>query len=90
MVGHDEIQSFNFELVTIQIAAPVGHRLGSTAWKRLRSVVIMRDDWRCQGHDCDRRNKLTVHHIIPRSAGGTDNLDNLITLCRECHDAIHR
>ena len=31
---------------------------------------------------------LTIHHIIPRADGGQADLDNLITLCLECHDAI--
>lgn len=26
-----------------------------------------------------------VHHIVPRSAGGTNDLDNLCCLCWECH-----
>lgn len=31
-----------------------------------------------------------VHHIRPREYGGTDHPRNLIPLCRECHDQIHR
>lgn len=30
-----------------------------------------------------------VHHIIFRSAGGTNNLDNLVCLCRSCHQQAH-
>jgi 5-methylcytosine-specific restriction endonuclease McrA len=30
-----------------------------------------------------------VHHIIQRSVGGSDSPDNLITLCRSCHDSKH-
>lgn len=32
---------------------------------------------------------LTVHHIVERAEGGTDILENLMTLCRECHDKVH-
>lgn len=32
---------------------------------------------------------LTVHHIIPRSEGGSHDLVNLVTLCRPCHDLEH-
>jgi hypothetical protein len=34
-------------------------------------------------------NGLDPHHVIYRSAGGLDVLNNLITLCRKCHDDIH-
>lgn len=30
-----------------------------------------------------------VHHIVPKSEGGGDGLDNLVTLCRGCHDGKH-
>ena len=35
------------------------------------------------------------HHILPKQMGGSSNPaihhpDNLITLCRYCHDAAHR
>jgi hypothetical protein len=32
---------------------------------------------------------LTPHHIVYRSQGGTDDLDNLVTLCMKCHDDVH-
>lgn len=34
-------------------------------------------------------SQLVVHHKIPVHAGGTDNRDNLITLCIGCHHALH-
>lgn len=34
-------------------------------------------------------NGLDPHHVIFKSAGGLDVLNNLITLCRKCHDDIH-
>ena len=32
---------------------------------------------------------LDVHHVVYRSAGGGDNIENLVGLCRDCHDAAH-
>ena len=32
---------------------------------------------------------LEVHHIKPLSKGGTNEQDNLRTLCRGCHIALH-
>ena len=30
-----------------------------------------------------------LHHIKPKSLGGTDHHSNLIPICRECHDKAH-
>lgn len=32
---------------------------------------------------------LTVHHVIPVHAGGTDDDNNLVTLCLLCHHRLH-
>ena len=32
---------------------------------------------------------LDVHHIRYRSMGGTDEPENLMGCCRECHEHIH-
>ena len=34
---------------------------------------------------CGRNKTLEVHHIKPLIYQGTDDIDNLIPLCRECH-----
>ena len=53
-----------------------------------REAVLHRDNYTCQC--CGKKNcRLEVHHIIFRSNGGTDDEENLITLCKECHDGVH-
>lgn len=53
-----------------------------------REAVLHRDGYTCQL--CGRKHtRLEVHHIIYRSQGGTDDEDNLITLCEDCHDKVH-
>jgi 5-methylcytosine-specific restriction endonuclease McrA len=56
------------------------------AYKQLRKTILERDGWRCQ--NCGTRQRLDVHHIIPRARGGEDHERNLITLCRSCHDEL--
>jgi len=37
---------------------------------------------------CQKRTIESVHHIIPKGFGGENNIENLITLCNECHDIV--
>lgn len=58
-------------------------------WDDLRRRTLRRDGHACQRCGADDRT-LQAHHIVPRSAGGPDALENLITLCRPCHGVIHQ
>jgi hypothetical protein len=51
-----------------------------TEWK-----IFERDQWRCQAPGCSSRRRLEAHHIIFRSQNGSDDPDNLITLCHGHH-----
>jgi len=55
-------------------------------WEGIVKVVKARDKHSCKS--CGIKVGLTVHHILPRSEGGTDYPPNLITLCGFCHDEI--
>ena len=53
-----------------------------------KAYVLNRDNYSCQ--NCKSKSKrLEVHHIQFRSENGSDDQENLITLCKECHDLIH-
>ena len=53
-----------------------------------RSAILHRDNYTCQC--CGKKNcRLEVHHIKFRSNGGTDDEENLITLCTDCHKGVH-
>lgn len=51
--------------------------------RTLRRMVFARDGDKCQVCGTDRR--LTVDHLHPYIYGGTDDLDNLRTLCHSCN-----
>lgn len=57
--------------------------------KALVRKVYRRDGWRCRNPDCRSPRNLTPHHIVPKSRGGADTEDNLLTLCVYCHSAVH-
>ena len=53
-----------------------------------REAVLHRDNYTCQC--CGKKNcRLEVHHIKFRRNGGTDDEENLITLCEDCHKGVH-
>lgn len=59
-------------------------------FENTRAMILNRDGYTCRycrGKHKD--SKLEVHHIIFRSQGGSDEADNLITLCHTCHKALH-
>ena len=68
------------------------HRYGGTAkgpaWERLRGQVFDRDGHRCQ--ECGRAGRLEAHHVVELANGGTNDMNNLKTLCRACHIDTHR
>ena len=71
----------------------VGYQQGPQyGFDNVKEYVRWRDGYRC--HHCHGKGgpdtKLEVHHIIQRKDGGSDRPDNLVTLCHDCHAALHR
>ena len=59
-------------------------------FENTKAMVLNRDGYTCQCCNGKHKDhKLEVHHIIYRSQGGSDEEDNLITLCHTCHKALH-
>lgn len=54
----------------------------------LREQVFARDNWTCQWCQVPG-GRLDPHHILPRGRGGKDELGNLVSLHRLCHDQVH-
>jgi 5-methylcytosine-specific restriction protein A len=56
-------------------------------WEAKRKAVFSRDRWLCQ--QCLRGGRYVeateVDHIIPRSIGGDEALNNLEAICTDCH-----
>lgn len=38
----------------------------------------------------DNPNVLEEHHIVPRRYGGGNDVENLVTLCANCHTAVEK
>jgi hypothetical protein len=51
---------------------------------KLRRAVLLRDG-KCRVPGCGRRKGLEVHHLLPRTWGGRDDISNLAAVCPAHH-----
>lgn len=64
-----------------------GQGRGGRPWRRLREIVLLRDNYTCQY--CKRVcliEDLECDHKTPLAKGGTDTAENLQALCKRCHE----
>lgn len=55
----------------------------------LKVQVFTKYGERCYVCGYSLKSVLRIHHVIPVSLGGADNLDNLILVCSNCHTLTH-
>ena len=65
------------EIVPTYTKKPISHGV--------RMQVFERDGFKCL--KCGMQKNLTVDHIYPEILGGSDDLENLQTLCRSCNSS---
>ena len=57
--------------------------------RRQRRRIFARDRFAC--YWCDARvtigHNATLEHVVPRSHGGSNRMDNLVTACKPCNEA---
>jgi 5-methylcytosine-specific restriction endonuclease McrA len=65
-------------------------------WWKIRDECFERDNYKCRECECDVREHIKrgfqppeAHHIIPIAQGGSNKLENLKTLCYNCHKKEH-
>ena len=59
-------------------------------FREMKRLRLKMDGYRCTRCGDDRIHFLTAHHVVPKSQGGTDTLDNLRTMCTRCHAESHK
>lgn len=89
------LEAGQFDPAAMQAMEETGEILQGTDYQHgkkyglanLREAVFARDGYTCQ--ICGKSVKdgviLHAHHIIYRSNGGTDRINNLLTVCDKCH-----
>ena len=60
-----------------------------------RQSVFERDGYECyfceisgEEHNKEYNEDLHIHHLVPQRANGSDNIENLIPVCTDCHTKI--
>ena len=61
----------------------------STKVRKLKGLLLEDRGHKCEMCSFNNVNILQVHHIIERSNGGSNDLENLQLLCPNCHCTIH-
>lgn len=63
------------------------HTPGPISWGKKRFFILQRDQFKCKycGRSANDGYILHVDHIHPKSKGGTDDIENLVTACKECN-----
>lgn len=69
--------------------------LADTATADYGHPVFARDGFRCvycgfDGNGFAQWRQLSLEHLVPISAGGTDDPENLVTVCRFCNSSTSR
>lgn len=60
-------------------------------YQNMRSYLMSREHGKCQFCSKDFKGKSShIHHIIPRSQGGTNKSNNLAILHENCHKELHK
>ncbi len=67
-----------------------GKRNTTSVPPSVRRLVMARARHQCQRAGCSHARFLEVHHIVPRSMGGSNDSDNCICLCSACHGLYHK
>ena len=88
-----ETGTFDPHLLKMQEGKPFNRSWGyqkgpNYGFGNAKAACLNRDNYTCQ-HCKTKKGTLHAHHIVYRRNGGADTLDNLITLCEDCHKKLH-
>lgn len=53
-----------------------------------KEIVLLKSKRHCALCEKNAFSAIEVHHIIPKSEGGSDDIENLIPLCFDCHQRV--
>lgn len=59
----------------------------SPEWRELRVQALKRDKYTCQM--CGTGKNVQVHHVNYKNLGTAQELEDVVTLCDDCHSKVH-
>lgn len=94
-VEQDVVEAAACDAQTVDVPVEAGTHVGplravQSIPPSVRRLVHHRDEGRCRVPGCRHAVFVDVHHIDPKTEGGTHDPENLVTLCAAHHRAIHR
>lgn len=60
----------------------------SSAHTRAQKAGKVRDNYICQA--CGSQKNVEGHHILDHQFFGAPTVDNIVSLCHDCHREVHR
>lgn len=60
----------------------------STEHRKAQKAGKERDNYTCQA--CGTKKDIEGHHIIDHQFYGNATVDNIVSLCHDCHKEVHR
>ena len=58
-------------------------------YENIKQYLLAREHGTCQYCKKKKNDKWHIHHIVPKSKGGSDRVDNLALLHESCHKKLH-
>ena len=89
------IETGNFDIQKIENPDITGiqYQQGSMfEYQNMRSFLMAREHGKCQlcGKEFFKGNSSHMHHVIPKSRGGTDREKDLALIHEKCHKKLHK
>lgn len=87
-----EVAKFDIQKIKNTTIKGIEYQQGDLyGYANVKGFIMTREKCKCQL--CGKSvlgYKVNLHHIIPRSKGGTDKSNNLALLHEECHKRLHK
>jgi len=88
LVGQPKTQIHIHQYPDCKISRP-NVWLKSSIPPSIRRRALENARYKCPRPGCNHTQFLEIHHIVPRSLGGSHDLCNLEALCSTCHKLVH-